>query len=268
MSAGSRARAAPPRRPRAAHSRCAAERGSGAPAPAWLMAAECRAGAGGGRASGAMVGACRPHGPSSPSPSGARRATRCTPTRRSWASSRSCWRPPEPALAHAALRLTARGWETNPLPAPDGSGALVVALDLHAHEARVEHSDGRVARVPLAPGQAGRLRHEGAAGAGGRARRPRRDQPGSRRRCPWTAPLDEDEEHARYDTAAVELLHAVRDGRRRSSWPISARPIPGRRTPVNAWWGSFDLVGPAVRSRPRRRRGRGGGGLVAGGPAP
>src|SRR5919205_372046 len=29
--------------------------------------------------------------------------------------------PPEPQLQHAALRLTARGWETAPLPAPDGS---------------------------------------------------------------------------------------------------------------------------------------------------
>ena len=33
--------------------------------------------------------------------------------------------PPEPQLQHAALRLTARGYETLPLPAPDGSGALV-----------------------------------------------------------------------------------------------------------------------------------------------
>ena len=32
--------------------------------------------------------------------------------------------PPEPELQHAALRLTARGWETLPLPAPDRSGAL------------------------------------------------------------------------------------------------------------------------------------------------
>jgi hypothetical protein len=31
--------------------------------------------------------------------------------------------PPEPELQHAALRLTARGWETPVLPAPDGSGA-------------------------------------------------------------------------------------------------------------------------------------------------
>src|SRR3954470_22768407 len=62
--------------------------------------------------------------------------------------------PPEPQLQHAALRLTARGWETPPLPAPNGSGALVVALDLHAHEAAVEHSDGRARRVALGPDRA------------------------------------------------------------------------------------------------------------------
>src|SRR6266516_2631647 len=59
--------------------------------------------------------------------------------------------PPEPQLQHAALRLSARGWETLPLPAPDGSGALVVALDLRSHEALVEHNDGRVQHIPLAP---------------------------------------------------------------------------------------------------------------------
>src|SRR6266567_7479539 len=59
--------------------------------------------------------------------------------------------PPEPQLQHAALRLGARGWETLPLPAPDGLGALVVALDLRSHEAVVEHTDGRVRRVALTP---------------------------------------------------------------------------------------------------------------------
>src|ERR1700684_2602842 len=58
---------------------------------------------------------------------------------------------PEPQLQHAALRLTARGWETTPLPAPDGSGALVVALDLRSHQAVIEHSDGRGERVALTP---------------------------------------------------------------------------------------------------------------------
>src|ERR1700678_4563757 len=59
--------------------------------------------------------------------------------------------PPEPQLQHAALRLTARGWETLPLPAPDGSGSLVVTLDLRTHEAVIEHSAGRLERVPLTP---------------------------------------------------------------------------------------------------------------------
>ena len=38
--------------------------------------------------------------------------------------------PPEPQLLHAALRLTARDWETPPLPAPDGSWSLVVLLGI------------------------------------------------------------------------------------------------------------------------------------------
>src|SRR5690349_10651840 len=59
--------------------------------------------------------------------------------------------PPEPQSQHAALRLSASGWETLPQPAPDGSSALVVALDLQSHEAVVEHTDGRVRRIALTP---------------------------------------------------------------------------------------------------------------------
>src|SRR4026207_1964577 len=59
--------------------------------------------------------------------------------------------PPEPGLQHAALRLTARGWETLPLPAPDGSGAVVVALELRSHEVLVEHSGGRSWSAALTP---------------------------------------------------------------------------------------------------------------------
>jgi hypothetical protein len=66
--------------------------------------------------------------------------------------------PPEPQLQHTALRLTARGWETLPLPAPDGTGALAVALDLRTHEAVAEHSDGRVERAALEFGQSA-VRH-------------------------------------------------------------------------------------------------------------
>jgi hypothetical protein len=110
--------------------------------------------------------------------------------------------PPEPQLQHAALRLTARGWETLPLPAPDRSGSMVVLLDLLAHEAVVEHSGGRTARVPLTPHRpVGAVTREVLAAVsdlGG----PVRIDPAPQE-VPWTVPLDADTEHARYDPDQV-----------------------------------------------------------------
>src|SRR5712664_2642867 len=104
--------------------------------------------------------------------------------------------PPEPELQHAALRLTARGWETALLPAPNGSGALVVALDLRAHEAVVEHTDGRVSRVALAPdrpvGEVTRAVLEAVRALGGAVEIDPTPQ-----EVPWSVPLDVDDEHAR-----------------------------------------------------------------------
>src|SRR5262250_705963 len=106
--------------------------------------------------------------------------------------------PPEPQLQHAALRLTARGWETAPLPAPDGSGSLVVALDLRAHEAVVEHSGGQTERVALTPDRAvGEVTREvlTAVGlVGGRVQINPKPQ-----EVAWSVPLDADDEHAHYD---------------------------------------------------------------------
>src|SRR5579859_4725012 len=87
--------------------------------------------------------------------------------------------PPEPQLQHAALRLTARGWETAPLRAPDGSGAVAVALDLRAHEAVVEHSGGFAERIPLTPDRAGRGGDPRCAGGGPCGGRRRDDRPGA-----------------------------------------------------------------------------------------
>src|SRR2546427_12042872 len=63
--------------------------------------------------------------------------------------------PPEPQLQHAALRLTARGWETLPLPAPDRSGSLAAVLHPHPPQTRVEPSDGGERRLPPPPGRPG-----------------------------------------------------------------------------------------------------------------
>jgi hypothetical protein len=148
--------------------------------------------------------------------------------------------PPEPQLQHAALVLSARGWETRALPAPDGSGALVVALDLHSHEAVVEHSDGRVERIALAPDRpvADVTREVLAAvrSLGG----PVEINP-TPQETPWKTPLDEDTEHATYDPAQVEAYFAAAT---QAALVLSAlrAPYRGRSSPVNAWWGSFDLA--------------------------
>ena len=148
--------------------------------------------------------------------------------------------PPEPQLQHAALRLSARGWETAPLPAPDGSGALVVALDLHLHHAVVEHSDGRVHPVELGPDRpvADVTREVLAAVAGlvGPVEINVRPQ-----ETPWSTPLDEDYEHASYDAAQVETYFAAAT---QAALVLAAlrAPYRGRSTPVNAWWGTFDVA--------------------------
>lgn len=148
--------------------------------------------------------------------------------------------PPEPQLQHAALRLTARGWETSLLPAPDGSGAVVAGLDLRSHEALVEHTNGESRRVALAPDQPVGKVTRAVVGAvqelAGEVEINFKPQ-----EVPWSVPLDEDEDHATYrpDEVADYLLAATH------AWHVLAAfraPYRGRSTPVNAWWGSFDFA--------------------------
>jgi hypothetical protein len=148
--------------------------------------------------------------------------------------------PPEPQLQHAALRLTARGWETTPLPAPNGSGSLVVALDLHAHDAVAELSTGRQARVPLTPHRpVGTVTRELLAAIGELAGPVHIDP--TPQEVTWTVPLDADNEHARYDTGQVEKYFRAATAAGLILADYRA-PYRGRSTPVNAWWGSFDLA--------------------------
>lgn len=148
--------------------------------------------------------------------------------------------PAEPELQHAALRLTARGWETPPLPTPDGSGALVAAVDLRAHEAVVEHSDGSAQRIPLTPDRpvaevTGDVLAAVARAGGAVQINPKPQE------VPWSVPLDEDYEHARYDSAQVEDYFAAATQAALALARFRA-PYRGRSTPVDAWWGSFDLA--------------------------
>ena len=148
--------------------------------------------------------------------------------------------PPEPQLQHAALRLTARGWETAPLPAPDGSGAVAVVLDLRAHEAVVEHSGGHAQRIPLTPDRAvGQVTRDVLAAVRAVAGEVRIDP--TPQEVSWSVPLDADTEHASYDPAQVSDYFAAAT---RAAMVLAAfrAPYRGRSTPVHAWWGSFDLA--------------------------
>ena len=126
------------------------------------------------------------------------------------------------------------------MPAPDGSGAIVAALDLRTHEATIEHSDGREARIPLTPHrpvadvtrdvleEVGRL-------AGAVEINPTPQE------VPWKVPLDEDSEHATYESDQVESYFTAATQAALALAEFRA-PYRGRSTPVNAWWGTFDLA--------------------------
>ena len=148
--------------------------------------------------------------------------------------------PPEPQLQHAALRLTARGWETGLLAAPDGSGGFGIALDLHRHEAIVEHVDGRSRAIPLTPNRAVRDVLHDVLGAVADIAGPVEIDP-KPQETPWQTPLDEDAEHATYDEAQV-ARYLVAASQAALVLATLRAPWRGRSTPVNAWWGSFDLA--------------------------
>ena len=156
--------------------------------------------------------------------------------------------PPEPQLQHAALRLSARGWETLPLPAPDGSGAIVVTLDLHAHEAVIEHSGGHETRIALTPNrpvaEVTREVLEAVARMGGAFEINPTPQ-----ETPWEVPLDQDHEHATYDADQAATYF---DAATRAALVLAdfRAPFRGRSTPVNAWWGTFDLAVNLFSGRP------------------
>ena len=147
--------------------------------------------------------------------------------------------PPERQLQHAALRLSARGWETAPLPAPNRSGSFAVVLDLRTHECVVEHSDGVGQTIPLAPNRSvAAVTHDlldAVRAIAGDVEIDMKPQ-----ETPWSTPLDEDTEHATYEPAHVEEYFEAATC---AAGVLAAfrAPYAGRSTPVNAWWGSFDL---------------------------
>jgi hypothetical protein len=128
--------------------------------------------------------------------------------------------------------LTARGWETLPLPA--GSGAVVVALDLRRHEAVVERTTGEDVRFALGDTVAS-LTRDLLDAVGGVV------IDATPQEVSWTVPLDRDTEHSTYDRDQVAAYFSAASEAALALAEFRA-PYRGRSTPVNAWWGSFDLA--------------------------
>ena len=112
----------------------------------------------------------------------------------------------------------------------------------------MEHSDGRETRIALTPDRsvadvAGELLEAVARLAGRVAIDPTPQE------VPWTVSLIEDRDHARYDPDRVTFYFdaATRAALVLGSFRAAYR---GRSTPVNAWWGSFDLAVNLFSGRP------------------
>ena len=158
--------------------------------------------------------------------------------------------PPEPQLQHTALRLSARGvGDASRCRPPDGSGALVAALDFRTHEAALERSGwprgSGSALTPNRPvAQVTREMLEGVERlVGGVEINPAPQE------VPWTVPLDQDQEHATYDPDQVASYFEAATHAALVLAEFRA-PFRGRSTPVNAWWGTFDLAVSFFSGRP------------------
>src|SRR5207245_1854666 len=128
---------------------------------------------------------------------------------------------------------------TSPIPA--GDRVFELAFDFIAHELRLEVSDGTTARIPLAPRSVadfyeevmGRLTDAGLTTS------------------IWTMPveplepnpvsLDRDREHASYDADAVNRFWRILLQTDMVMKEVAARFL-GRVSPVQFFWGTFDLA--------------------------
>jgi hypothetical protein len=115
-----------------------------------------------------------------------------------------------------------------------------VALDLRAHEAVVVTSGGGGGRIPLIPDRSvGEVTREVMATIAGLVGPVTVNM--TPQEVPWSVPLDEDTEHAHYDADQVATYFAAATQAALVLAEFRA-PYRGRSTPVNAWWGSFDLA--------------------------
>ena len=112
----------------------------------------------------------------------------------------------------------------------------------------MEHSSGHETRISLTPNRPVAEVTREVLETVGRLGGPVEINP-KPQEVPWEVPLDEDHEHATYEAeqvatyfeAATQAALVLADFR---------APFRGRSTPVNAWWGTFDLAVSLFSGRP------------------
>ena len=180
-------------------------------------------------------------GPPSTTGNGRRPATPCTRTRRCWASWRSRWLPRSPSSSTRPCdspRVAGRRSRCRRPTAPARSSPRSTCAPTRRSSSTPA---GAPQRSPLTPDRpVGEVTGSCSRRVGGDGR-PRRDQPVPQE-VSWSVPAGRDTEHSRYDAEAVERYFAVATQAAARAGGLPGAPYRGRSTPVNAWWGSFDLA--------------------------
>jgi hypothetical protein len=159
--------------------------------------------------------------------------------------------PFEPEWSNVPLYVTARGLTTSPLR--HGSGEIFdLDVDLHDHRVRVRTGAGRVEEIELRARPVAEF-YEELMGALERADVPVEISP-KPSEVPDPIPFPDDTTHAAYDAGwahrfwrALASIDAVMKEHR--------APFRGRSTPVQFFWGTFDLALTRYNGRPAEPHG-------------
>jgi Family of unknown function (DUF5996) len=145
--------------------------------------------------------------------------------------------PAEPEWAHVPLYVTARGMHTSPIPHPNG--VFDVDVDLIDHVVSVRTAAGGVGRLPLAPRTVADFYAEFM------KRLERLGVPTEitvrPSEVPDPIPFPEDVEHASYDPAWANRFWTALISADKVMKEHRARFL-GKVSPVQFFWGSFDLA--------------------------
>ncbi|HME80868.1 MAG TPA: DUF5996 family protein [Candidatus Eremiobacteraceae bacterium] len=153
--------------------------------------------------------------------------------------------PPEPEFNHVTLYVAGRGLTTGPIPY--GGRAFELAFDFVDHRFVIACSDGATSFIDL--GQRSVASFYAAVMAGLRDCGVEVKISELPQEVPDPIPFSQDDKHASYDRAAVERFWRALVGID-TAFKAHRAPFRGRHSPVQLWWGSFDLGYERFSGRP------------------